>query len=148
MGAVDQKRRGHRKYQRVSQNMAIELRFCTSGVVNPQAPPIRGVVTDIGFAGIHVLLGTAYYAGTRFEASLTIDGVPIVFFGTVKHVRWFCGTPGLEFGHGIQITQVDETTLYTIVDYVHRQIAMAGGQPVSNYTSCLTGAPLQAQFGP
>jgi hypothetical protein len=77
----------------------------------------------MGAAGIHVLMGTAYYAGTHFEASMVLDGTPIVFFGTVRHVRWYCGTPGLTYGHGIQITGIEESTVYTILDYINRQIS-------------------------
>lgn len=121
MELTNKKGRVHRRFRRVSQNLAVELRFYAGGIIKGDTPPIKGIVTDMGAAGIHVLLGTAYYAGTRFQARLTLDGTPIVFYGTVKHVRWFCGTPGLQYGHGIQITEIEENTLYKIVDYVNAQ---------------------------
>lgn len=112
--------RHERRFRRIPQNLSADL--IPIGVNTNNDIPIKGVVTDMGAAGVHILLGSAYHKGTRFEITVELDGSPITFCGMVRHVRWFSSTPGMTYGHGMQITEIEEDSLYAVVHYVTEEM--------------------------
>ncbi|MDR3708505.1 MAG: hypothetical protein P4L33_09390 [Capsulimonadaceae bacterium] len=108
--------RHERRFRRIPQNLSADLRLL--GLNTSTDIPIRGVLTDMGAAGVHILLGSAYHRGTRFEVVVSLNGEIVTFCAMVRHVRWYSSTPGMTFGHGMQITEIEEESLLAIVRYV------------------------------
>lgn len=114
------KKKNERRYRRIPQSLVADLTFLSCSP--PASVAQRGVVTDLGAAGIHVLLSTAYHPGSRFEVSTELAGDRITFCVVVRHVHWFSSTPGMNYGHGMQITEIDEQSLYKIVRYLSDEL--------------------------
>jgi hypothetical protein len=116
------------RYKRVQLNAPIDLRFSVAPYTDRTAPPIRGLMTEIGPSGLHVLLGTPYYSNTRFEISFELEGLLLQFCATVKKVKWFSNAPGMTYKHSMQITRMDQTDFMRLVTYLTQ---MLGGDPGS-----------------
>jgi hypothetical protein len=114
------------RYKRVHLNIPIDLRFHTPMNTNQTSPAIRGLLTEMGPGGLYVLLGTAYYGGTRFEVVVEFDGVPIKFHAIVKRVKWFSTVPGLTYGHAMQIVQIEHDSLLQIAAYLTNMLGGDG----------------------
>jgi hypothetical protein len=117
----DSQPKRERRYRRIPQYLPADLRMIT-GAASPGIL-LHGVVTDLGAAGIHVLLGSPFHPGNRFEVTMNLDGESISFCAIVRHAHWFSSTPGMTFGHGMQITEINEAALYKIVDFVTEELA-------------------------
>ena len=114
--------KNERRYRRVPQYLPVDLR--TISIAPSTGIPLRGVLTDLGISGLHVLLGSPYHPGCRFEVTVILAGDTLTFCAVVRHVRWFSSTPGMMYGHGLQITEIDEASLYKIVDYLTEEMAL------------------------
>jgi hypothetical protein len=108
----------------VPQQLPVELRPMTAKDSAYELPAIHGVLTDMGAAGMHVLLGRSYSPGTKFRVEVVLDGRLVLLAAEVRHTRWVSATIGMTYGHGLQIMEIEEETLYYILAYLDQQVKM------------------------
>lgn len=123
MSQIENSTKPRRRFKRIPQHFPVDLFISDDGSAHsPDSPRVRGIATDLGPGGMQVLLGAAHQVGTYMSIEIKLEGKIYTLGGRVRHIRWVSATPGMMFGHGIEIVDVTEPTIRAIVSYLAKHI--------------------------